>query len=402
MPDFAYTARNALGEEIVGTISATTEREALGLLSERSLFPLRVARDKPARAAWNKPQRVKPYLVATTLGQLGDLLKSGVPLLRAFELLGKQASHPVLGEVLQDVRSQVSEGTPLEAALLRHPQIFDELTISMVRAGAEGGFLEEVLERTATFIEQQEDLKSRVVGAATYPILLAIAGFSAVTVLIVFFVPKFAELFAKLEERGELPALTTGLLWTSATLQSYGIFLAAALVGGVIVLRRQLQTDRGRLIADKWKIKLPAFGGIILSLAVARFCRVLGTLLRNGVPILRALEISSGSTGNKVLSTAVQSAASNISSGQSLAKPLAASGLFPKAVVEMISVAEEANNLENVLINIADGLERRTHRQLDLAVRLLEPAMLVVMASVILVVVMALLLPVFQMSTTIG
>ncbi|MBX9789589.1 MAG: type II secretion system F family protein [Pirellulales bacterium] len=399
MPDFAYTARNSIGEEIVGRISAATEREALGLLSERALFPLRVARDKPARVAWTRPQKVKPYVLATTLGQLGDLLKSGVPLLRAFELLGKQAANPVLADVLADVRNQLSEGTPLDAALAKHPAVFNELTISMVRAGAEGGFLEEVLERTSAFIEQQEDLKSRVVGAATYPVLLAIVGFVAVTLIIVFMVPKFAELFARLEERGELPSLTTGLLWTSAAMKNYGLFLLAGAIGGFVFARRQMQTERGRLIADQWKIKLPAFGGVILSLAVARFCRVLGTLLKNGVPILRALEISSGSTGNKVLASAVRSAASNISSGQSLAKPLAASGLFPRSVVEMISVAEEANNLENVLINIADGLERRTHRQLDLAVRLLEPAMLLVMGSIILVVVLALLLPVFQMST---
>jgi general secretion pathway protein F/type IV pilus assembly protein PilC len=305
----------------------------------------------------------------------------------------------LLGEVLTDVRNQVSEGTSLDAALAKHPAVFNELTISMVRAGSEGGFLEEVLERTASFIEQQEDLKGRVVGAATYPVLLAIVGFTAVTGIIVFMVPKFAELFARLEERGELPSLTTGLLWTSDMMKNYGLFLLAAAVGGFIFLRRQMQTERGRLIADQWKIKMPVFGNVILSLAVARFCRVLGTLLKNGVPILRALEISSGSTGNKVLSLAVQSAAANISSGQSLAKPLAASGLFPKSVVEMISVAEEANNLERVLIGIADGLERRTHRQLDLAVRLLEPAMLLVMGSVILVVVLALLLPVFQMST---
>ena len=399
MPDFAYTARNAIGEEIVGRISAASEREALGLLSERALFPLRVARDKPASAAWNRPKKVKPYMLATTLGQLGDLLQSGVPLLRSFELLSKQAANPLLGEVLTDVRNQVAEGTALDAALAKHPAVFNELTISMVRAGSEGGFLEEVLERTAMFIEQQEDLKGRVVGAATYPVLLAVVGFTAVTGIIVFMVPKFAELFARLEERGELPSLTTGLLWTSDMMKNYGLFLLAAAVGGFIFLRRQMQTERGRLIADQWKIKMPVFGSVILSLAVARFCRVLGTLLKNGVPILRALEISSGSTGNKVLSGAVQSAAANISSGQSLAKPLAASGLFPKSVVEMISVAEEANNLERVLIGIADGLERRTHRQLDLAVRLLEPAMLLVMGSVILVVVLALLLPVFQMST---
>jgi general secretion pathway protein F/type IV pilus assembly protein PilC len=272
----------------------------------------------------------------------------------------------------------------------------------MVRAGGEGGFLEEVLKRTSGFIEQQEDLKGRVIGAATYPALLAIAGFTATTVLIVFFVPKFAELFARLKERGELPAVTSGLLWTSDALKSYGVFLVLAAAALGFWLARQIKTPRGRLIWDRAKIKLPLAGPILLNLAVARFCRVLGTLLRNGVPILKALEISSDSTGNRVLAGAIQQAASNISSGQSLARPLQACGLFPQSVVEMISVAEESNNLENVLVGIADGIDKRTERQLDLMVRLLEPMMLLVMASVILVVVIALLLPVFQMSATIG
>lgn len=401
MPDFAYIARTATGEQIAGTISAATEREALGLLGDRSLFPLRVTSDKPAKARV-KTKRVKAQVLATTLAQLADLLSSGVPMLRSLEVLSKQASNPTLAEVMGDVKAQVAEGATLDAAMARHPLVFNELTVSMVRAGGEGGFLEDVLRRTAGFIEQQEDLKGRVVGAATYPALLAIAGTSAVTVLIVFFVPKFAELFERLKEQGQLPLATIILLGLSDTLRAYGVFIIAAIAGVVVWVARQLRTERGRVFQDTLKIKLPGFGGIILSLAVSRFCRVLGTLLRNGVPILKSLEISSDSTGNRVLSQAIRTAAANISSGQSLAKPLAACGLFPHSVVEMITVAEESNNLENVLLGVADGIDRRTERQLDLMVRLLEPLMLLVMAVVILFVVVALLLPVIQMSTTMG
>lgn len=403
MPEFAYIAKTATGEQITGTLTAATEREALGILGERALFPLKVAAGKPARN-WRGggSKRVKPQVLATTLMQMGDLLSSGVPMLRSLDILAKQASRAGLAEVMTDVRAQVSEGTPLDVAMARHPAVFNELTVSMVRAGGEGGFLEDVLKRTAGFIEQQEDLKGRVIGAATYPVLLGIAGFSATTFLIVFMVPKFAEMFARLKERGELPGVTTGLLWTSDFLGSYGLFLVAAAIGVFVWIRRQIQTERGRLIWDGLKIKAPLMGGVILNLAVARFCRVLGTLLRNGVPILKSLEISSDSTGNRVLMAAIRDAAANISSGQSLAQPLGACGLFPRSVVEMISVAEESNNLENVLIGIADGIDRRTERQLDLTVRLIEPMMLLVMAVVILIVVIALLLPVFQMSATIG
>jgi general secretion pathway protein F/type IV pilus assembly protein PilC len=271
----------------------------------------------------------------------------------------------------------------------------------MVRAGGEGGFLEDALHRVSEFTEKQEDLKGRTMGALAYPIFLAVIGSSVVTVLVVFFVPKFAELFSQLRERGELPAVTDWLLATSDLLRHWGWLILGVAAGLGFLARKKLSTEEGRLWRDKWKVRIPGAGRILLNLAVARFCRVLGTLLHNGVPILKSLEISSEATGNRVLSQAVQEAAKNISAGETLAAPLAASGHFPPTIVEMIGVAEESNTLESVLINIADGLERRTWRQLDLFVRLLEPLMLLVLAAAVLVVVIALLLPVIKMSTTI-
>jgi general secretion pathway protein F/type IV pilus assembly protein PilC len=402
MPEFTYTARDQSGQQVAGSISATSHHDALGMLNERSLFPLNVAEQQTRRSSFAMKKRISSELLSTTLGQLADLLNSGVPLLRSLDVLASQASHPRLESVLADVRGRVAEGATLDAALGKHVDVFGELTVSMVRAGGEGGFLEDVLERTAEFIEHQQELKSRVVGAATYPAILAAAGTIAVVVLIVFFVPKFEPLFARLEERGELPALTTAMLWTSHAAGQYGIFVVAVLAGVAVWAGRQAKTESGRRFIDKLKLKVPAIGGIYLSLAVSRFCRVLGTLLRNGVPILRSLEISSDSTGNKILAVAIRKAGENISAGESLAVPLSQSGLFPRTVVEMIRVAEESNNLENVLIKIADGVERRTERQLDLIVRLLEPFMLLIMAVVILLVVIALLLPVIQMSTAIS
>jgi len=166
-------------------------------------------------------------------------------------------------------------------------------------------------------------------------------------------------------------------------------------------VRRWLNTEQGQLWWDYYKLRLPMAGGVFLSLAVARFCRVLGTLLRNGVPILRSMEISSSATGNRVLGAAISDATENISAGESLAEPLAASGQFPPTVMEMITVAEQSNNLENVLIQVAESLERNTWRRLDLLVRMLEPVLLLILACVVLVVVVALLLPVLRMSETI-
>jgi general secretion pathway protein F/type IV pilus assembly protein PilC len=398
LPNFNYTARDPTGQKLSGTIAAGTRREALAMLCGQALFPIEVAADAP-RSQARKVRHVPAQMLSVMYGQLADLLRSGVPLLRALAMLQKQGKHAGLKMILEDVHHQVEEGTTLAEAMARFQHVFGEMPISMVRAGSEGGFLEEVLTRVAQFTETQDDLKKRTVGALAYPMFLAVVGGAVVTTLIVFFVPKFEDLFAQLRERHELPWATEWMLGLSAGLRDYGLWIVAGLAVVALLIVQQMRTERGQLWWDGIRMRLPLVGPILLNLAVARFCRVLGTLLRNGVPILRSLEISSGATGNRVLAAAIGRATENISAGQPLAGPLAASGHFPELVVEMIAVAEQANNLENVLLDIADTMERRTWRRLELAVRLLEPLMLLVMAAIVLVVVIALLLPVLKMSS---
>ena len=270
----------------------------------------------------------------------------------------------------------------------------------MVRAGEEGSFLEDVLKQVADFTEHQQELKGKVIGAMVYPLFLLVAGVSVVWAMLVWFVPKFAPIFERLAERDELPFATTLLVSISDYVGSYWFVTLGLGVGGVFILRQQLRTEVGIKRWHQLAINLPLLGPVVRSLAVARFCRILGTLLKNGVPILQSLRIAKDATGNRVLSDAIANAADNVSSGKSLASPLASSGQFPIEVVEMISVGEEANNLEQVLINIADTMERRTQRLMDLAVRLLEPLMLMVMAALVLFVVIGLLLPVMKSSGT--
>ena len=401
MPDFAFTARDLTGQKITGQITAASDREVLSVLEGRSLFPVEIKAGKVAIVP-GANLRVKGQAMATFYSQLAALLRSGVPLLRSLTVLREQTSNKNLKVILEDVAHRVEDGNSLGESMARYPRAFSEMAVNMVRAGAEGGFLEDALERVATFTETAEDLKGKTASAMAYPIILGSVGTIVVTVLIVFFVPKFAIMFERLRERGELPAVTDWLLWVSDVGRNYGIFILAGLAGVGTWLYFQVQKPAGRLKADWLKIKVPLAGPIFQSFAVARFCRVLGTLLHNGVPILKALEISREAAGNKVLSQAIADASENISSGQSLAKPLASSGHFPKMVVEMISVAEESNTLDKVLVDLADGLEKRTTRQLDLMVRLLEPLMLVILAGVILVVVIALLVPVIRMSQTLG
>ena len=400
MTDFAYVARTQAGEKVAGTVTATTQREAMAMLVGQSLFPMQVdAKTKEGGGA--NVRRVPARYLAAMYAQLADLLRSGVPLLRSIEVLQKHNPHAGLRLVLEDIHHQVEDGSTLAEAMGRFTRVFGEMPVSMVRAGGEGGFMEEVLTQVAQFTETQEDLKKRTMGAVAYPVFLMVVGTTVVTTLIVFFVPKFETMFAQLRARGQLPAATEWLLWLSHGLRSYGIYLALGLVVVAFLLRQQFKSESGRLLWDRLRIKLPLMGPIFLELAVARFCRVLGTLLRNGVPILRSLDISADATANRVLGAAIREATVNISAGQPLATPLRECGHFPDAVVEMIAVAEQANNLENVLLGVATSMETRTWRKLELAVRLLEPIMLLILAAVVLMVEIALLLPMIRMSATI-
>ncbi len=303
--------------------------------------------------------------------------------------------------MLDDVRAQVGDGTRLADAMRRHPRVFNELAVSMVRAGEEGGFLEESLQRVSVFVTNQEDLKAKVLGAMIYPLFLAGTGTLIIAGILVFLVPKFEPIFDRFREEGTLPWATHILLWFSDAVAKHGLYLVAGLVVAGWWIKNWLSTEKGRWAFDTLRLRAWGAGPITRDLAVARFCRVLGTLLQNGVPILGSLRIAKDATGNRVLTQAIGAAAENISGGKSLARPLAASKQFPPDVMEMISVGEEANNLEKVLLGISDKLEKHSQRKLELFVRLLEPMLLLLGGLVILFMAVAIMLPVLNSSSTI-
>lgn len=403
MPDFAYTARELSGQNVSGVLTAASKQDALSALAAKQLFPIHVApTDSVEDRKKQFARRVSGRHLVVFYMQLSDLLRSGVPLLRSLELLERQTHNATLRLVLQDVREHVAEGTRLADAMHHHERTFGELAVSMVRAGEEGGFVEDVLARIASFTEHQQELKNRVVGAMVYPAFLTVAMVLIVTGMLVFFVPRFEQVFKQQTAKGELPWATSALLALSEFAQQYWLLGLVAVAGGAYLLVRWLQTEQGRLRVDQFRIRAWGLGPIVRSLAIARFCRILGTLLHNGIPILQSMRIAKDATGNVVIGAAIGEAAENVSEGKSLAGPLAASRQFPEDVVEMIAVGEEANNLEQVLINIADNMERRTNRLLDMAVRMLEPLLLTVMAGVVLFVVVALLLPILKSTEFLG
>ena len=398
MAEFTYIARDSKGERVTGKMSAANERDVISMLSGKSLFPVSVKTQKEG-ADFSFGGGVSAKQTAVFYEQMSQLMTNGVPLLKSLSILRNQSSAKAMKTALDDVISRVEDGEPLGDAFAKHPKVFSDIAVNMSRAGAEGGFLEDALARVASFTQQQDELKSRTIGALIYPMVLATVGTTIVAVLLIYFVPMFGGLFDNMREKGALPPITEWLLGFSSFLQSYFLIVILAMFGMYVLFKVQMRTDKGKLLADRIKLKMPLFGPIVKSLSVARFCRVLGTLLKNGVPILRALDISSEATGNRVLAEAISNATENITAGEALSKPLSDSGHFPDTVTEMISVAEESNTLDVVLVSIADSLENQTTRRLDLMVRLLEPLMLIVMAAIICVVVIALLLPIMNMSS---
>lgn len=405
MPEFAYTARATSGQNETGTVTAANRHEALRSLADRALFPLQLADQKSEplgeRLAFTLRRKIKPEVLADTFTQMSDLLENGVPLLDSLRILAAQATEPRLADVLTQVRDQVADGTNLDAALEHFPDVFPKLSVSMVRAGLEGAFLEEALQRVSSFLRKQDALRAQVIGALTYPLILAVGGLGVTLFLVIFVVPMFQGFFDRLERAGTgLPLVTVILLGLSHFLLRYGLLVAAACAGLVILARKLLSTEAGLDWADRWKLRIPLAGTIFHESAVSRFCRVLGTLLRNGVPILKSLEISSGSSGNRLLSSAIIAAAEHISTGELLSRPLAESGLIPAPVMAMIRVAEESNSLDEVLVKIADRMDQKIQRRLDVMVRMVEPMMLLLIGGMVMFIIIGILLPVFDLNST--
>jgi len=405
MAEFAYTAKSSTGEKLSGMIAAASRAEAMQKLRAQSIYPMSVKDAAPASKSLSikLPVRVKKDQVADLCSQLADLLSNGVPMLESLKILGEATENPKLQETCIAIHDAVSQGDTLDVAMGKHPTIFSELTMSMIRAGQEGAFLEEALQRTSHFLRKQDETRSKIVGALTYPIILGVVGSIIVAAMVVFLVPKFQPFFDRLEQNGTgLPLITLVLLGASKLLMNYGLLVILAVAGIVFGILRWIKTESGRRMVDHIKLKTPIVGDIFHDAAVSRACRVLGTMLKNGVPLLRSLRISSESTGNVLLAEAMLKSAENVTAGDTLSKPLAASGLIPPQVMAMIRIAEESNTLDEVLVKISDRIDGRIERKLEVMVRMIEPMMLIFIGGMVMFVIVGVLLPVFDLNSSIG
>ncbi len=399
VPSYSYKAVGDDGKPVTGVLTAENYEVALRMLDERALFPVKVSEgtDRDTLSLGRK-RRVKAVHLTSFYSQLADLLKAGVPMLRSLDVLSKQASQGSLTLVLKELREDVAGGMALGEAMGKHPFVFSPLHASMVHAGEHGGFLEEVLARIAIFSEKQDELRNKVIGAMIYPAILVFVGSGVVLLLMVVVVPKLRD---HLRPETFNP-LTVVVFKITDILQHHYMGLLAVIGGFALALSIFSNTTAGKRVSEWMKLRIPVFGKIFTMVALCRFCRILGTMLHNGVPILQALKISKDSAGNAILAKVIEDAGESVRKGAALSTPLGTCGLFPPAIVDMIAVAEESNNLETVLIQIAETNEARTARSIDLGVRVLEPVLLVIMALAVFCIAIALLLPILTMGSAVA
>ncbi len=410
---FTYTALNTKGKSVSGTIPADNRAAAIAAVVGKGLHPVKVAEaGKGGKAAKGgggghaavdgagrpvKKGRVTQKHIENFTREMASLLAGGIPLAQALALIKREAKQPGPLALWTQVHSDVTEGNSLADSLAQHPKSFSTIYVAMVRAGEAGGFLDVVLNQISEFRAREQDLKGKVKAAMVYPCVLGCLAIFVLIFLLTFFIPRFSGIFNQFG--GQLPMLTQIILNASAVLtSSYAIFVVIAIVIAVVFIRRALQTDSGRRRFERTVLKTPALGKVVAFFAMVRFCRMLGTLLGAGVPLIASLKVSKEAIGNQTLSDTVGFGIEEVQKGASLARSLGSSDqLFPPSVVEMIAIAEETGRLDKELVRLSISYESELDRQLRMLVSLAEPMMLFMMAGFIGTVVIGMLLPIFNL-----
>jgi type IV pilus assembly protein PilC len=407
MAVFAYEGRAAGGEVKKGRIEAADLDAARARLRLMKIQPTTVEEKTGLSAIELKMPKLdilKPSIGNKDLviftRQFATMIDSGLPLVQCLDIQSKQAPNPTLREQLVEIKAAVESGTTFADALKKFPETFDPLFRNLVAAGEIGGILDTILNRLASFLEKNEKLKRKVKGAMTYPIAVMGVGFLVVLVLLLKVVPTFEAMF--LEFGGSLPAPTQFVVDLSYFMQHNWYFIIGGIIGTVFGMRFAYKRPRGRQMLDAVLLKLPVFGDLLRKVAVARFCRTLGTMVSSGVPILDGLEICAKTAGNSIIEAAVLQARTSISEGRTIAEPIAEAKVFPEMVCQMISVGENTGALDIMLVKIADFYDDEVDQAVENLTSLLEPMIMVFLGVVVGGFVIAMYLPIFTMAQSIG
>lgn len=401
MPEtFKYKVRDRSGAMLEGELDADNVSVVAARLRQQGFIPIQI--DRKAQGGLQSDiripgvtDRVKLKDLAIFSRQLATMINSGLSLLRALTILTEQTENQSLANVIGEVRQDVETGSALSVAMAKHPKVFNNLFVSMVRAGETGGILDGVLIRVADTIEKQVQLRNKVKSAMTYPVMAMCLILLILAAMLVFIVPQFQNMYDQLQ--GTLPLPTRMLLWMSSAFINYGILIGVPLlIVSIFVLRRWSKTEKGRYTIDKFKLKAPLFGKIVHKAALARFSRTLGVLLHAGVPILESLEIVAETVNNVVIGNAIQDVKASVKTGESIARPLTEHEVFPPMVVQMLAVGEETGALDTMLEKIADFYEDEVATAVESLTSLIEPLLIVVMGIAVGGMLISLYLPMFN------
>jgi len=405
MPQFTYSGVSAGGQVVSGQVEASDSRDAFTRLRESGVHPTRILGEGAAAAAPSPDQavpaagRMSRAEVSFFTRQLADLVGAGLPLHRSLQVVWDQATRPGARALLTDVQDQVQRGSPLSLALESHPRCFPTLYCRMVAAGEASGHLGEVLERLAGFLEREQERRSQLLSALTYPLVLITVAVGAVAFLMTYLIPRLALVFADLGQ--ELPLPTRILLAIAHFVGGYWHFLIGGIVLLVVLLLRLAATRPGRRLVDRAVLRLPLVGTIASRTSISRFARTLGTLVAGGVPILQALDIAAGASGNLLVADWALAAADYVRQGEPVHLALSQAGPFPQHLVQMVAVGEETASLPRMLTRVADAYDFEVDQRLKRLTTLLEPAIIVFMGCLVGFIVLSILLPIFQINTTI-
>ena len=392
MATFTYTARSFAGDIRTATLEAQSRDDVIAQLRRQRLNVIKIDEATP-----KKPKRghIKMRDIVILTRQFSTMINAGLPLVQAMTILAEQSQNKVLSEIMRKVVFDVESGNTVADALGKHPQAFSNLYVNMVAAGEAGGILDTILMRLATFMEKNDALIRKVKGAMIYPsVIMAVAGI-AVTVLLIFVIPVFENLFTSAGLA--LPLPTRIVMGASRFLKGYWYVVLGAIVAAVFMFKRYRATSNGRLKIDKFMLKVPVLGDVLRKSAVSRFTRTLGTLISSGVSILDGLEITAKTAGNRVVQDAIMESRSSIAGGHTIAQPLKKSGVFPPMVISMISVGEQTGGLDEMLSKIADFYDEEVDAAVSNLLSLLEPVMIVFLGVVVGGMVVSMYLPIFDM-----
>lgn len=403
MAVFSYKGMDAAGKKVSGIIDSDNLKTARQKLRKLKIFPTEVNEGSSGVKAISGgfdlrrfTQKVKVTDVANMTRQLSTLLNANVPLVDSLSAVVEQIENPKLKSAISEVKEKVKEGGRLADSMRAYPDMFGDLYLNMVAAGEVSGALDTVLARLADFTESQAKLQSKVKGALTYPLVMAVVGLALMGFLLVFVVPKIVKIFE--DTKATLPLPTKILIGISHFVAGYWYIIIVVGVGLYIGIKKWKATPKGRLWFDGMSLKVPIFGEMFRMIAISRFCRTLSTLTSSGVQLMQSLEIVKGIVNNVVLEQVIEDTRNSVKEGESIAEPLRKSGQFPPLVTHMIRIGEKTGSLESMLERVADNYEDQVDTKVSTLTTLLEPLMIVVMGGVVSAIVLSILLPILKLN----